>query len=125
VAPDYGIVIGNNVLFYAFIDGYSYLVGQDGQYLGEIVSNIYLANSIVNSYGTYGSEYSSTSINNEYSIYGSTYSRYSAYNSLAFTPPLIVYRALDGNVAIAYLTKNTILPYAIDPDLLKAYLTTH
>ena len=35
--------------------GDSYLQAQDGQFLGKIVSNKYDSNSILNKYGTYGS----------------------------------------------------------------------
>ena len=78
----------------------------------------------MNPYGSYGSEYSSTSIFNEYGTYGSPYNSLSAYNPYAYTPPWIIYTGGGVPTAIAYLTKNSYLVNAIDPDLLKAYYDT-
>src|SRR5690606_25728473 len=87
------------------------VVGSDGQYLGELTSNPYQADSICNPYGSYGSKYSSTSIWNEFGQYGSPYSSKSAFNKLASDPPLLV---SDGKV-VGYLTTNTLKPGAITP----------
>lgn len=100
-----------------------YLFAQDNnqQFLGYITDNEYVSNSIVNQYGTYGSQYSTTSIINEYSQYGSEYGMYSAYNKYASSPPVICEYRSDGNYyAIAYLTKNTAKTPRVDPDLLLA-----
>jgi hypothetical protein len=67
--------------------GDSYLLADDGQYLGKITSNIYDTASILNEYGPYGSKYSMTSIFNPYSQYGSPYGAYSVNNPYSTTPP--------------------------------------
>ena len=63
--------------------------GQDGQYLGNLSTNRYDANSINNPYGRYGSRYSSDSVNNPYGRYGSRYSNESANNPYATQAPVI------------------------------------
>lgn len=59
-------------------------------YLGCLSCNSYNSESVLNSYGSYGSAYSATSIFNAYSEYGSPYSAYSACNPYASDPPVIV-----------------------------------
>ena len=44
----------------------SFLLAQDGQFLGMLSSNKYQSDSVMNEYGSYGSKYSSTSIFNQY-----------------------------------------------------------
>ena len=51
----------------------SFLLAQDGQFLGMLSSNKYQSDSVINKYGSYGSKYSSTSIFNQYGQYGSRY----------------------------------------------------
>lgn len=65
----------------------SYLLAQNGQYLGRITANTYDNYSILNEYGPYGSKYSTTSIFNAYSEYGSKYGRFSLNNPYCNTPP--------------------------------------
>lgn len=65
----------------------SYLVAEDGQYLGKITDNSYETDSILNQYGPYGSQYSNTSIFNPYSPYGSQYGAYSVNNPYCSVPP--------------------------------------
>lgn len=65
----------------------SYLIAQDDQFLGKITDNTYDTDSILNQYGTYGSQYSTTSIFNPYSQYGSVYGAYSINNPYTNTPP--------------------------------------
>ena len=111
-------------------DDYEYFVGmyifaQDSseQYLGYITTNQYDSESIINDYGSYGSEYSSTSIRNEYSQYGSSYGIYSAYNKYTTTPPIIYSWNGSYYEAEAYLTKNHYLAGpTVDPDGLISYL---
>ena len=59
-------------------------------YLGCLSCSSDSSESIFNSYGNYGSAYSSTSISNAYSQYGSPYAAYSACNPYASDPPVIV-----------------------------------
>ena len=58
----------------------SFILANDGQFLGKLCLNIYDPESILNIYGLYGNPYSATSINNKYSLYGSQYSSLSPYN---------------------------------------------
>ena len=102
---------GSSVSPYA-LDGTSYLVADDGTFLGDISSNSYASDSICNSYGSYGSKYESDSIRNEYGTYGSKYSNDSAYNKYTSTPPKII----QSRRVVGYLTKNDYLSGAIDPD---------
>ena len=44
----------------------SFLIAQDGQFLGILSSNKYQSDSVMIQYGSYGSKYSSTSIFNRY-----------------------------------------------------------
>lgn len=95
--------------------GQSFLVANDGQFLGKLSLNQYDSDSISNVYGSYGSPYSSTSINNQYSSYGSPYSSLSPNNQYTSTPPTIYLRG----VKYGYLTKNKYMSGVIlDPDSL-------
>lgn len=95
--------------------GQSFLVADDGQFLGKLTLNQYDSESISNSYGSYGSQYSSTSIKNQYSQYGSPYSSLSPYNQYSSTPPKIYIRGRK----YGYLTKNNYKSGTIvDPDSL-------
>lgn len=70
----------------------SFLLAQDGQFLGMLSSNKYQSDSVINKYGSYGSKYSSTSIFNQYGQYGSRYATYSPFNPYTSTPPQIILR---------------------------------
>ncbi|RPD44903.1 hypothetical protein DNI29_19575 [Hymenobacter sediminis] len=97
----------------------SFLLSNDGQFLGKITFNKYDADSIVNQYGSYGSKYSATSIFNQYSSYGSQYSSLSPYNRYTSTPPKIYLRGeLWG-----FLTKNKYLgPKTVEPEALQEWM---
>lgn len=89
----------------------SFLLAQDGQFLGILSSNRYQADSVMNEYGSYGSKYSSTSIFNEYGLYGGRYASYSPFNPLTSTPPKIILRGCE----IALLTTNTYIHNRLNP----------
>lgn len=89
----------------------SFLLAQDGQFLGILSSNKYQTDSVMNEYGTYGCKYSSTSIFNQYSQYGSRYGFYSPFNPYTSTPPQII---LKGQW-VGLLTANTFLQNRLDP----------
>lgn len=74
-------------------------------FLGVLSNNKFDAESVSNTYGNYGSEYSDTSIFNNYGDYGSPYSSTSAFNKYATNPPLIC--DAYGNT-LGRLTENTI-----------------
>jgi hypothetical protein len=100
------------------IEGRAFLVANDGQYLGKLSSNHFDSESICNDFGSYGSRFSSTSIRQQFSSYGSDFSSLSPYDQFTSTPPLIIF---EGQV-VGYLTKNSFLRGAVDPDIaLAAY----
>lgn len=97
----------------------SFIVADDGQFLGKLSLNRYDSESISNIYGEYGSKYSSTSILNQYSSYGSKYSSLSPYNQYTSTPPIIYLR---GN-KYGHLTKNKYVGLTrLDPDELFSWM---
>lgn len=89
----------------------SFLLAQDGQFLGILSSNRYQTDSVMNEYGSYGSKYSSTSIFNQYGLYGGRYASYSPFNPYTNTPPKIILRGCE----VAFLTTNTYLRNRLDP----------
>lgn len=92
--------------------GESFLLSNDGQYLGKLTLSQYDSESLFNPYGSYGSQYSPTSIFNRYGNYGSAYSALSPYNPYTSTPPAIY---LKGNF-FGYLSKNQYLgTKVVDP----------
>lgn len=98
----------------------SFLLANDGQYLGKLCLNRYESESITNQYGTYGSKYATTSIWNQYSTYGSKYSSLSPFNQYTSTPPTVYLKGRK----VGLLTKNKYLGYNnIDPDNLIEWMT--
>lgn len=83
----------------------SFLLAQDGQFLGMLSSNKYQSDSVMNEYGSYGSKYSSTSIFNQYGQYGSRYASYSPFNPYISTPPQIILRGQ----LVGFLSSNDFL----------------
>lgn len=94
------------------LDGVAVLIANDGTYLGQISSNSLGYESVCNRLGQYGSDLGYNSVRNKLSPYGSAIGAQSAYNALASSPPSII---LQGQ-AVGYLTKNRLLPGALDPD---------
>ena len=92
--------------------GESFIVANDWQYLGKLTSNIYDLESILNTYGLYGSPFSSTSINNKYGVYGSPYSSLSPYNADTSTPPVIYLRG----TRCGFLSVNQFLFGSVNPN---------
>lgn len=98
----------------------SFLVANDGQFLGTLSPNQFSSDSIFNSYGTYGSPYSSVSTKNSYGSYGSEYSALSPNNSYTSTPPTIYLRGRF----YGYLSKNPYLGNkVVDPKNLAAWIS--
>lgn len=89
----------------------SFLIAQDGQFLGILSSNKYQSDSVMNQYGSYGSKYSSTSIFNRYGQYGSRYASYSPFNPYTSTPPQVILRGQ----CVGLLTTNVFLQNRLDP----------
>ena len=98
------------------IDGRATLVASDGTYLGIVSSSRVAPESICNNVGIYGSNVGPKSVRNKVGLYGSTVSPQSAYNSVTPTPPAIIYNG----AVFGYLTKNTVKPGRVDPDVLFA-----
>jgi len=92
--------------------GDSFLIAQDGQYLGKITTNRYDNDSIINRYGPYGSRFSATSIFNKFSQYGSRYGSYSINNPYCTQPPTLV---IKGKF-IAYISNNRFIKERINPE---------
>ncbi|MFN4316373.1 MAG: hypothetical protein ACK4E0_18965 [Chitinophagaceae bacterium] len=93
--------------------GESYLIAEDGQYLGKITSNKFDSQSILNKYGSFGSKYSTTSIFNKYSQYGSRYGTFSVNNPYSSQPPKLY---LNGRY-IGRVTENKYLSDRIPTDV--------
>ena len=89
----------------------SFILANDGQFLGKLCLNIYDPESILNRYGLYGNQYSTTSIYNKYSMYGSQYSSLSPFNPYTSTPPTIYLRGVKNGV----LSVNRYLYMSVDP----------
>lgn len=90
----------------------SYLVAEDGQFLGKITDNPFDTDSILNQYSPYGSPYSSTSIFNPYSPYGSEYGAFSINNPYCGSPPKLF---INGKI-IGHVTTNRYLHDRIAPE---------
>jgi glutaredoxin-related protein len=90
----------------------SYLIAQDGQYLGKLTDSQYDTDSILNQYGPYGSPYSTTSIFNPYSPYGSEYGSYSINNPYCTTPPKLF---INGRL-LGLITANRYVTGRIAPE---------
>ena len=99
----------------------SYLLAQDGTFLGKLSFNKYDLESISNPYGSHGSRYSATSIFNKYGVYGSKYSSLSPFNPYTTTPPKIILRGQEYGL----LTKNRFLGRSVDPDGLAEWMTSN
>ena len=97
----------------------SFIVANDGQYLGKLSLNIYDQESILNVYGLYGSQYSVVSTKNPYGIYGSPYSSLSPNNPYTSTPPTIYLRG----VKYGYLTLNPFLFGSVSPHQIESWMS--
>ncbi|QEC52154.1 hypothetical protein [Anseongella ginsenosidimutans] len=82
--------------------GGSFIVAEDGQFLGKLTSNTLDSESVLNKTGPYGNEYSPTSVFNKFGDYGNGFSSLSAFNPFSPTPPKIF---VDGKL-YGYLTEN-------------------
>ena len=89
-----------------------------GMMLGKVTRNRYDADSLTNTFGSYGSRYSQTSIFNQYSPYGGAYGPHSPFNPYSAEPPMFV----RDNKGIAYLTANPYLTPRVDPQRFIAWL---
>lgn len=95
-------------------DGNAFLRAYGDIFIGVVSSDRNAENSICNPYSEFGNQRSLFSIRNRSSHLGSSYTDTSAYNSSAQNPPAIIFEGKQ----VAYLTKNTRLQNALDPDIL-------
>ena len=70
----------------------SFIVANDGQFLGKLTLNRFDSESVNNEFCPYGSRFSSTSIFNQFSVYGSKFSALSPFSEYTRTPPLLYLR---------------------------------
>lgn len=97
----------------------SFLMANDGTYLGKLTSNEFDADSLLNQFGPYGSEFSPKSIFNEFGPYGGEFSAQSPFNEFSSTPPRIF---VNGNF-YGYLTVNEFLSQKkINPKGIKQWI---
>ena len=97
----------------------SFLVANDGQFLGKLTFSKFDSESVFNNFGEYGNKFSSKSIYNRFGNYGNKFSSLSPYNSFTSTPPKIY---LKGSFW-GYLTKNQLAgSNTVDPDNLVEWL---
>jgi len=92
------------------------VIGDDGAHLGGASSDPSDPTGVCDSLGSYGSEVGASSIYNPYGVYGNDYSMLSAYDPTTFTPPFLY--CVSTGESFNYVSKNTQLPNAIDPDAL-------
>jgi len=90
------VVSGVNLLLYGGAN--------NSVYLGCLTCNQLHAESVCNSFGTYGSSFSSSSIWNQFGTYGNSFNSYSPWNSFSLTGPLIVG---TNNLSYGYFTTNS------------------
>lgn len=90
----------------------TYIVGQDGAFLGIVSNDRVAEKSICNQVGAYGSQVTQTSIRNRVSNYGNQISDLSAYNPNAQKPPTII----QNKQVVGILTKNNRIKGGINPD---------
>lgn len=90
----------------------TYLIAEDGQFLGKLNNNIYEQDSILNQYGPFGSPYSNTSIFNKFSPYGSEYGLLSINNPYCSTPPKLFLKSKF----FAYISANQYIHPRISPE---------
>ncbi len=96
-------------------------------FLGQVSSNEFAANSILNQFGLYGSQFATNSIFNSFGLWGSAFQISGVCNT--FGGASSVPRIVRNGVIVGYVTKNSFVSGGIDPATLvaallrKAYLT--
>jgi hypothetical protein len=86
---------GVNLLLYGGVN--------NSVYLGCLTCNQFHADSVCNSFGTYGNPYSSSSIWNQFGTYGNQFNSYSPWNSFSNSGPIIIG---TNNLNYGYFTTN-------------------
>jgi hypothetical protein len=99
------------------------ILAPDGAVLGVASSSPSATDGVCNTLSPYGSITSTTSIYNSSGPYGSKSSSLSAYDQSSTMPPLLFCATTQARYVS--ITKNTRLPYSVDPDTLCAFLAAH
>lgn len=100
-------------------NGESFLVANDGQFLGKLTFNELDTESILNRFGEYGNRFSSKSIYNRFGNYGNRFSSLSPFNKFTNTPPKIY---INGSFW-GFLTKNHLAGRnTVDPENLISWM---
>jgi hypothetical protein len=95
----------------------SFIVADDGTYLGSLDPNSFDTDSIFNQFGPYGSQFSQTSIFNQFCPYGGQFSHLSPFNQFTQTPPKVY---VNGQFS-GYLTVNQLLNPRVDPKRIREW----
>jgi len=96
----------------------SFLLANDGTYLGSLDTSPYSTDSVFNQFSPYGSMYSPTSIFNTYGPYGGQFSQLSPFNPYSSRPPEVY---LNGKRA-GHLTVNAAFSDRVDPNRLREWV---
>lgn len=96
------------------------IIAEDDTSLGIISKNRFDPNSILNTFGDYGSKFSPISIFNEFGPYGGEFSPMSPFNKFCNTPPKII----RNNEILGYLTVNQFISKSVDTYQFVAWLNT-
>ena len=70
-------------------NGESFIIANDGTYLGKLTLNDFDTDSLLNEFGPYGNEFSPNSIFNQFGTYGSEFASQSPFNEFSYSPPKI------------------------------------
>ncbi len=103
--------------FLVTVNGAAQLWAEHGHFLGQLSSDQYDSQSILNP-RTYGSSYSYSSIQNPDSPYGGTCGMYSPYNPNCINPPVIVYEQRSVLLVTRNIDLQTNSLPIVDPDLM-------
>jgi len=95
----------------------SFIEAHDETFLGNLKPDAFDNESVFNTFGPYGSQFSQISIFNSFCPYGGQFAQQSPFNQFTNTPPKVY---LNG-VFVAYLTVNTMITPRVDPNNLKQW----
>lgn len=98
-----------------------FIEAADGTFLGTLNLNSLDRESVFNTVGPYGSQFSPTSIYNQFSKYGGQFSNLSPFNAFCQTPP----KVFVGGEFSSYITSNKLISPRIDPQELRQWAERH
>jgi len=109
--------------FPVWFDETAQLYGQgfnSNTFLGQVSSNEFSSTSILNDFGSYGSQFGTNSIFNSFGTWGSQFQTSGVCNT--FGSSLSVPQIVRNGIVVGYVTKNTFISGAVDPVTLIAAL---